>query len=284
MNQLAKKQILQRHINLLSNRDIWTEAPKQTSRSHKNEGNARPAVANKRRVDTNYDILGVSPKASQKEIKSAYYSLSKTCHPDVNNTNEAAVQFREITDAYDVLSNEESKRVYDMTIGNNHYRRNNFNDSAEVNQQNLDRYQDFARFRRNKFTDSEDFVNQRWKKRRDMTQEQKYRDNSEAENKKRYRYVDPLKYDPKTYYKEHFNEEMQKRYAEEIDKREERFQKAVEEWRSEISIKYIIIVLIMVIPLALHLIANSPEFGLTSNDNNKSDYKLITKSKSNSDK
>lgn len=47
-----------------------------------------------------YSVLGLTPKATQKDIKQAYYKLSMQHHPDKNEGSEAAVQkFREITEA-----------------------------------------------------------------------------------------------------------------------------------------------------------------------------------------
>lgn len=64
-----------------------------------------------------YDLLNVSRNATQSEIKGAYYKLSMTYHPDKNNGCEDAIKkFREITDAYEVLSNAKSRDLYDEGI------------------------------------------------------------------------------------------------------------------------------------------------------------------------
>ena len=61
-----------------------------------------------------YETLGVSKDASQDEIKSAFRKLAKQYHPDVNKEPGAAEKFKEIGEAYSVLSDEEKRRQYDQ--------------------------------------------------------------------------------------------------------------------------------------------------------------------------
>ncbi|MCX8083691.1 MAG: molecular chaperone DnaJ [Calditerrivibrio sp.] len=64
-----------------------------------------------------YDILGVSKTASAEEIKRAYRKLARKYHPDVNPGNkEAEAKFKEISEAYAVLSDPEKRKQYD-TLG-----------------------------------------------------------------------------------------------------------------------------------------------------------------------
>jgi cation transport ATPase len=61
-----------------------------------------------------YQILGVSKKASQAEIRSAYRKLARLHHPDVSTSPEANEQFARLSEAYRVLSNSELKSLYDL--------------------------------------------------------------------------------------------------------------------------------------------------------------------------
>ena len=61
-----------------------------------------------------YGTLGVDKKASDDEIKSAYRQMSKKYHPDLNKTPEAAEKFKEINEAYSVLSDKQKRANYDQ--------------------------------------------------------------------------------------------------------------------------------------------------------------------------
>ena len=62
-----------------------------------------------------YGILGISRGADEKEIKGAYRKLARKYHPDVNpNDKSAETRFKEISEAYDVLSDPEKRKMYDQ--------------------------------------------------------------------------------------------------------------------------------------------------------------------------
>ena len=63
--------------------------------------------------DDFYKELGVSRGASQSEIKKAYFQLAKKYHPDVNKSPEAEAKFTKISTAYETLSDEQKRSIYD---------------------------------------------------------------------------------------------------------------------------------------------------------------------------
>ena len=67
-----------------------------------------------------YEVLGVSRDSSLEEIKKEYRKLARQYHPDVNNGDGASTEkFKEISEAYAVLSNEDKRRQYDNFGFNN---------------------------------------------------------------------------------------------------------------------------------------------------------------------
>ena len=61
-----------------------------------------------------YDVLGVARSATQKEIQSAFRKLARKHHPDVNHGDkQAEKRFKEISEAHEVLSDAEKRKLYD---------------------------------------------------------------------------------------------------------------------------------------------------------------------------
>lgn len=60
-----------------------------------------------------YEVLGVSRGASKEEIKKAFRQLARQYHPDVNKEADAAARFKEINEAYSVLSDDDQRARYD---------------------------------------------------------------------------------------------------------------------------------------------------------------------------
>jgi molecular chaperone DnaJ len=76
---------------------------------------------------THYEVLGVGPSVSQKEIKDAYRALVKSSHPDVDyqnhgKRNEATRQMTRLNEAYETLKDKRRRAEYDTTIGVNKQR------------------------------------------------------------------------------------------------------------------------------------------------------------------
>ena len=67
-----------------------------------------------------YEVLGVSKTASAAEIKSAYRKLALKWHPDRNKSSESEEKFKQINQAYQVLSDPKKKELYDQ-VGHGAY-------------------------------------------------------------------------------------------------------------------------------------------------------------------
>ena len=70
-------------------------------------------MANKR---DSYEVLGVEKTATDEELKKAYRKLAKKYHPDANpdNKKEAEEKFKEVSEAYETLSNPQKRKMYDQ--------------------------------------------------------------------------------------------------------------------------------------------------------------------------
>src|ERR1700730_9894546 len=60
-----------------------------------------------------YEVLGIARGASDQEIKKAFRGLARELHPDVSEAPDAEERFKEVVEAYEVLSNHERRELYD---------------------------------------------------------------------------------------------------------------------------------------------------------------------------
>jgi len=65
-----------------------------------------------------YEILGVPRTAKQDKIKKAYRKKARKCHPDVNKSPKAEDEFKELSEAYEVISDEDKRARYDKLGAN----------------------------------------------------------------------------------------------------------------------------------------------------------------------
>ncbi|MDQ6857692.1 MAG: molecular chaperone DnaJ [Chloroflexota bacterium] len=61
-----------------------------------------------------YAVLGITRESSEDEIRSAYRKLARQYHPDYNKSQEAPARFREVTEAYEILTDPQRRQRYDM--------------------------------------------------------------------------------------------------------------------------------------------------------------------------
>lgn len=85
-----------------------------------------------------YEVLNIERNSTKKNIKHAYYKLSKMYHPDVNKEADAESRFKEIQEAYHVLGDDSRKIEYDRSMNEGYYERAN---SASSSRHPFDRRQ-----------------------------------------------------------------------------------------------------------------------------------------------
>ena len=88
-----------------------------TSSSNNNHRHPNTSLHMSSRTSSNrdfYSILGVARSADAAEIKSAYRKLAKKYHPDANPGKDTTTEFQEVNRAYEVLSDADQRKKYDM--------------------------------------------------------------------------------------------------------------------------------------------------------------------------
>ena len=63
-----------------------------------------------------YEVLEVSRTVTKDELKKQYRRLARQYHPDVNPDPEASDRFKEISEAYEVLSDDDKRAAYDLSL------------------------------------------------------------------------------------------------------------------------------------------------------------------------
>lgn len=84
-----------------------------------------------------YAVLGVAPNASQDDIKKKFRKLALLYHPDKNAESEfAAIRFREIQEAYEILGNAEERMIYNR-VWRDHYPKTNIAVAEETSPESI---------------------------------------------------------------------------------------------------------------------------------------------------
>ena len=95
--------------NIVDKKKLWCYISNRTNRIH----NERVKIMSIKK--DYYEVLGINKNADDKAIKKAYRKLAKKYHPDINPGDaNAEAKFKEVTEAYEILSNPEKRKLYDQ--------------------------------------------------------------------------------------------------------------------------------------------------------------------------
>ena len=95
--------------NIVDKKKLWCYISDRTNRIH----NERVKIMSIKK--DYYEVLGINKNADDKAIKKAYRKLAKKYHPDMNPGDaNAEAKFKEVTEAYEILSNPEKRKLYDQ--------------------------------------------------------------------------------------------------------------------------------------------------------------------------
>ena len=103
-----------------------------------------------------YEVLGIHKNASKIEIRKAYHKLAIIWHPDKNSSSDAKIKFQNISEAYQVLYNENSRKEYDL-CGKTDFKMKSPEDLFNELFNNVDPI--ISRFLKNTFSDIKDKFN-----------------------------------------------------------------------------------------------------------------------------
>ena len=79
-------------------------------------------------MDNLYDILETNSEATKENIKKQFHKLSKQYHPDKNKSQDSKEKFIQIKEAYDILIDDEKRKIYDYQQQFNYLRNFDLND------------------------------------------------------------------------------------------------------------------------------------------------------------
>lgn len=97
--------------NTMRKSNVWLFlSPQEGSRTEQDT----PCLSIKPTGKDFYKVLGVSPDSNEDEIKKAYRKLALKFHPDKNSDADAEDRFKEIAEAYEILTDPQKRTIYDQ--------------------------------------------------------------------------------------------------------------------------------------------------------------------------